>query len=176
MLTGIACKEVCGDGKHMGRLECDDGNTADGDGCDSKCSIEYGYNCTGGNTTSPDTCRNILNFTVKLDYEDTYDHLLLVFNKPAQCLMSKNYTIDDNPMIKMLSLIKVSMWSASEEAKEVEIKELSAVSTSSILMVLGDVGSVCGEKEVKINLTLANITYYMIFDYLLLSLLLTSSL
>ena len=40
----------------MGLLECDDGNTDDGDGCSSTCTLENGYKCTGGTHTTPDTC------------------------------------------------------------------------------------------------------------------------
>jgi len=40
------CSETCGDGTIMGRLMCDDGNTANGDGCAGNCnSIELGYHC-----------------------------------------------------------------------------------------------------------------------------------
>ena len=39
---------VCGDGFIIpGVEECDDGNNVDGDGCDSSCSFEHGYQCTG---------------------------------------------------------------------------------------------------------------------------------
>jgi len=31
------CEEICGDGANSGGLECDDGNVASGDGCDSNC-------------------------------------------------------------------------------------------------------------------------------------------
>ena len=31
---------VCGDGKITGNEACDDGNTADGDGCSAKCEVE----------------------------------------------------------------------------------------------------------------------------------------
>jgi cysteine-rich repeat protein len=35
-LSGSVCVEVCGDGV-LYNLECDDGNTVDGDGCSSTC-------------------------------------------------------------------------------------------------------------------------------------------
>lgn len=44
---------VCGDGKRTYE-ECDDGNTLDGDGCSSDCTVEPGYGCFFG---LPDTCR-----------------------------------------------------------------------------------------------------------------------
>ncbi len=53
-----ACVEVCGDGKNMGLVECDDGNRKNGDGCNSACQIEKDYECTGGNSTHPDVCVN----------------------------------------------------------------------------------------------------------------------
>lgn len=55
-----SCAEICGDGLHMGVLACDDGNTLNGDGCSSVCTIEPGFECSGGNTTSPDKCRPVL--------------------------------------------------------------------------------------------------------------------
>ena len=32
----------------MGEVECDDGNTADGVGCSSKCAVEVNYRCLKG--------------------------------------------------------------------------------------------------------------------------------
>ena len=42
----------CGDGVKAGTETCDDGNTTNGDGCSSSCSVEAGFNCTG----SPSIC------------------------------------------------------------------------------------------------------------------------
>lgn len=39
------CKEICGDGRTLGQLECDDGNTQDGDGCSHDCRVEEGWKC-----------------------------------------------------------------------------------------------------------------------------------
>ncbi|CAI2381146.1 unnamed protein product [Moneuplotes crassus] len=38
---------VCGDGFYSPSESCDDGNTADGDGCSYDCAIESGYQCYG---------------------------------------------------------------------------------------------------------------------------------
>jgi cysteine-rich repeat protein len=46
---------VCGDGIVVGAETCDDGNTADGDGCNATCDVETGYTCSG----SPSTCGTI---------------------------------------------------------------------------------------------------------------------
>ncbi len=46
------CEISCGNGDINSGEECDDGNTDDGDGCSSACTIETGWNCTG----EPSTC------------------------------------------------------------------------------------------------------------------------
>ena len=44
------CYELCGKGfRFSDKLECDDGNNIDGDGCSKKCEIEEYWNCEGGN-------------------------------------------------------------------------------------------------------------------------------
>ena len=58
MLTMII--EICGDGRHMGLLECDDGNLQNGDGCSSLCIVEANYVCYGGTANSPDKCNSSL--------------------------------------------------------------------------------------------------------------------
>jgi cysteine-rich repeat protein len=60
------CIEICGDGFNFGMYECDDGNLVNGDGCDSKCFIEKGWNCTGGSMLMPDTCFDIQSPTPKI--------------------------------------------------------------------------------------------------------------
>lgn len=50
----------------MGALECDDGNTISGDGCNSRCKIEPGYNCTGGTSHTKDTCYKLSPVTVEV--------------------------------------------------------------------------------------------------------------
>ena len=55
---------VCGDGFIMGSEACDDGNLADGDGCDSDCSVTAcgnaivtaGEDCDDGNSENNDLC------------------------------------------------------------------------------------------------------------------------
>lgn len=44
--------EICGDGIKVDAMtECDDGNTVNGDGCSSTCTVEPGFKCEGGNST-----------------------------------------------------------------------------------------------------------------------------
>ena len=35
---------------------CDDGNTVDGDGCSSTCSVEVKYRCENGTDVAPSAC------------------------------------------------------------------------------------------------------------------------
>ncbi len=52
--------EICGDGLNLGMLECDDGNTANGDGCNSDCKIEPGFVChKQGEGNGPDICEDV---------------------------------------------------------------------------------------------------------------------
>jgi fibro-slime domain-containing protein len=41
-------QESCGDARITGSEACDDGNSADGDGCSHDCQIEAGYSCPNG--------------------------------------------------------------------------------------------------------------------------------
>jgi hypothetical protein len=47
-------------------LECDDNNTANGDGCDENCKVEVGYTCVGGTTLTASECSfsGILTITI----------------------------------------------------------------------------------------------------------------
>eukprot|EP00658_Telonema_sp_P-2_P036236 TRINITY_DN26250_c0_g1_i1.p1 TRINITY_DN26250_c0_g1~~TRINITY_DN26250_c0_g1_i1.p1 ORF type:complete len:419 (-),score=93.14 TRINITY_DN26250_c0_g1_i1:306-1562(-) len=41
----VQLPSVCGDGRREGPEQCDDGNTAAGDGCNAECALEPGYSC-----------------------------------------------------------------------------------------------------------------------------------
>ena len=47
---------VCGDDELEGEEECDDGNTVDGDGCDSSCVVEPDPVCGDGEVNGTDAC------------------------------------------------------------------------------------------------------------------------
>ncbi|QQR90881.1 MAG: DUF4215 domain-containing protein [Myxococcales bacterium] len=49
---------VCGNGAVGATEECDDGNTTDGDGCDSSCKAEFGFTCTGEPSSCTGGCVN----------------------------------------------------------------------------------------------------------------------
>ncbi|MGF1467357.1 MAG: DUF4215 domain-containing protein [Sandaracinaceae bacterium] len=65
----VSCEEtVCGDGR-VGVFEtCDDGGTADADGCDSACQVELLYECAG----EPSVC-NLLCSNGRVDDGETCD-------------------------------------------------------------------------------------------------------
>lgn len=61
----INCQPVCGNGHTESGEACDDGNTADGDGCSATCTVtsvcgngvvEWGEMCDDGNTKDGDGC------------------------------------------------------------------------------------------------------------------------
>ena len=43
---------MCGDGVLAANEKCDDGNVTDGDGCTSKCKVEFSFKCSG----APSVC------------------------------------------------------------------------------------------------------------------------
>ena len=51
----LDCLDICGDGLLYNSTECDDGNTDNGDGCDSNCLVEDEYLCTYA-AGSPSVC------------------------------------------------------------------------------------------------------------------------
>ncbi|HTL34569.1 MAG TPA: EGF domain-containing protein, partial [Kofleriaceae bacterium] len=59
--------EICGDGLLAPNAQiaggCDDGNTANGDGCDSFCRVEQGWTCSG----EPSTCGDLNECAYYLD-------------------------------------------------------------------------------------------------------------
>ena len=73
--TGGSCKEKCGKGLRITNdIQCDDGNSADGDGCSKDCQIEEGFTCSGGNEKSKDYCIDVtpLTFAIKQTLTDEY--------------------------------------------------------------------------------------------------------
>ena len=60
--SASTCSEgVCGDGLLTGpefgqKGYCDDGNDSDQDGCLGTCEVGCGYTCSGGSSTTPDSC------------------------------------------------------------------------------------------------------------------------
>ena len=104
--NSLECEEICGDGKNMGKLECDDGNTRDNDGCSSKCEIEPFYECSGGTPSNPDTCIyrksvEIINFRYFADRSVilTFDTRLRLLDK-LEDIIEFSVTKVEDPSVK----------------------------------------------------------------------------
>ncbi len=78
------CVEICGDGYNYGQYDCDDGNLVSGDGCNSKCRIEAGYNCTGGGALSPDTCIDVKNPTPSISLINSKNYIYIEFDEEVK--------------------------------------------------------------------------------------------
>ena len=57
------CEEQCGDGARAGKEMCDDGNMEPGDGCDDKCQIEAGYECSSKSDSQKSVCKRVTAFS-----------------------------------------------------------------------------------------------------------------
>ena len=57
-----------------GQEACDDGDSESDDGCSSTCSIECGYDCTGGTATSTDECSSVCGDGIKSASEECDDN------------------------------------------------------------------------------------------------------
>lgn len=56
--TCTASRALCGNGRIESGEQCDDGNTAPGDGCSSACTVESGWTCTGQPSFCTRNCGN----------------------------------------------------------------------------------------------------------------------
>lgn len=61
------CNE-CGDSYRYTGENCDDGNIANGDGCDSTCNVEAPYTCTLGADMTPDSCTVGFSSAYRIEY------------------------------------------------------------------------------------------------------------
>ena len=69
------CIPRCNDSKRVGDEKCDDGNNMDGDGWLNDCNtIEDGYVCAGGSSTSVDICELWNSGYYPNDNKDTWEH------------------------------------------------------------------------------------------------------
>lgn len=75
------CVEICGDGFNYGQYDCDDGNTVNGDGCNSKCLVESGFACNGGSSMSSDTCVDVKPPTPSIALVNSYNQLYVTFDE-----------------------------------------------------------------------------------------------
>jgi cysteine-rich repeat protein len=84
---------VCGDGQITAGVEqCGDGNTRDGDGCSSICSIEPGWTCSG----TPSTCTRTDGGTPQADAGTGGQHDAGAADTAPACTVSCDRTTSDN--------------------------------------------------------------------------------
>jgi cysteine-rich repeat protein len=92
------CYEICGDPYHyyydVSNMQCDDGNSYDGDGCSSDCLIESGWDCTNDwviatdydiPTVCTEVCGDGVRFNTDTDYCDTSSSGVAVNGCNADC-------------------------------------------------------------------------------------------
>ena len=77
--------EICGDGLNLGMYECDDGNTINGDGCNSECEVEDGFKCQP-QKEGPDICKDIIPPTATLKISKG-NVIMLTFNEKVSINM-----------------------------------------------------------------------------------------
>ena len=76
---------------------CDDSNQSNGDGCSSSCDVETGYACSGGTTSSSDTCYLVCGDGT-LDSSETCDDANYVNNDGCtNCVIDDDYTCTRSP-------------------------------------------------------------------------------
>jgi cysteine-rich repeat protein len=90
------CKEICGDGL-LFELECDDGNSDDGDGCSATCTIETNFTCKDGSPTTPSKCsyNKPIELELKKSVKDIYNNAV-------------TFTISTFPQLRVLNAFNFS--------------------------------------------------------------------
>ncbi len=80
------CVEICGDGRNLGQVECDDGGNVDGDGCSKDCKIEPGFICIT-NSEGLDKCRDVIDPTAILNVLER-NQLRVAFSEPVLSIVN----------------------------------------------------------------------------------------
>ena len=90
------CVPICGDGKRIPWIpsdQCDDNNTMSGDGCSANCTIEAGYQCSGGSLTAIDACVSICGDGLRVGTEGCDDgNRLSLDGCDANCAVEDGFT------------------------------------------------------------------------------------
>ena len=91
--------DTCGDGIPSGAEECDDGNTAAGDGCSSTCTIESGWECATPSPGGGSHCCEAGNLTLSNDTLSTSLERTIC----GPVVLGPNYTIDSTGALMVTS-------------------------------------------------------------------------
>jgi cysteine-rich repeat protein len=92
----------CGDGVLDGAEQCDDLNSAAGDGCSSTCTIESGFSCDG----SPSVCSGICGDGVVVAGESCDDANDVSGDGCSFCLVDSGYDCSTTPGVCTLVLLR----------------------------------------------------------------------
>ena len=76
-------------------LACDDGNNVNGDGCSSTCSIEMGWSCLGGSSTSKDACKLLTSGTASLTFLKNIRFINAVYQNVMISYLPDNITANN---------------------------------------------------------------------------------
>jgi cysteine-rich repeat protein len=82
----MECEDRCGDSVIVNK-PCDDGNTKNGDGCSSKCFIEFGYECL----VPGKPCREIIPPTFKITSNSQSGQFFVQFSEAV--IVNSDYAI-----------------------------------------------------------------------------------
>lgn len=117
IIVAQTCEEICGDGRKF-YLDCDDGNSVNGDGCSADCQVESGWTCIGGNNTNSSKCYNLLPTGTKIitnghvvlqgqvlqGMSMTYLPAGLLANSCSQCDSILNVSVISTPIIPIVTV------------------------------------------------------------------------
>eukprot|EP00347_Sterkiella_histriomuscorum_P016413 403353278 len=93
------CSSTCGDSIRDDYEKCDDGNTANGDGCSSTCLVETGFTCNGGSFSTKDTCTSKCGDGVVVSGKCDDGNTVRGNGCDAQCNIETGYTCTGAPSV-----------------------------------------------------------------------------
>ncbi|CDW89486.1 UNKNOWN [Stylonychia lemnae] len=127
--TISGCQEICGDGFNYGSFQCDDGNSINGDGCSSACTIEKGFNCTTGSKFTPSICMDNKNPTPTLSLISSRNFIYIQFDEEVTLSSEINSTNVKISITGQQSSYKFD-WKLGEDYKTQEPVQVIALELS----------------------------------------------
>jgi cysteine-rich repeat protein len=98
-MNNHVCYEICGDttyNHNFGDYACQDSNSNNMDGCTSGCLIDEGWYCTGGSTTTSDTCYEICGDSFDLRQLECEDGNTVDYDGCTDCVIDDGYYCVDS--------------------------------------------------------------------------------
>lgn len=124
------CYVVCGNGLMPANTtkQCDDGNTLDGDGCSSACSIESGFTCTNSSTCISNSGYNVISQT--LTKSDSSNQITVVIRMTPVPPSSTVPTLSN-----LQDYLSLQSYSLNRETMTVNMNLERAVDSSQVLNI-----------------------------------------